>query len=131
MSRPNPWAMGWAMFAATMMVLMGVWWVIAGLVAVLDDAFYVTTQEWIFEFDTTVWGWTHMILGIVVSLAGFGILRGAVWARTVGVIIGVVSALIAFAWLPHYPIWAILFIAVSVAIIWSLTAHGEDLAPSA
>ncbi len=131
MSRPNPWAMGWAMFAATMMVLMGIWWVIVGLVAVLDDAFYVITQEWVFEFDTTVWGWTHMILGIVVSLAGFGIFRGVVWARTVGVIIAVASALIAFAWLPYYPIWAILFIAVSVAIIWSLTAHGDDLAAGA
>ena len=131
MSRPNPWAMGWAMFAATMMVLMGIWWVIVGLVAVLDDAFYVITQEWVFKFDTTVWGWTHMILGIVVSLAGFGIFRGVVWARTVGVIIAVASALIAFAWLPYYPIWAILFIAVSVAIIWSLTAHGDDLAAGA
>jgi hypothetical protein len=131
MSRPSAWAMGWAMFAGTMMVLMGMWWVIAGLVAVLDDAFYVITREWIFEFDTTAWGWTHMILGIVVSLAGFGMFRGVVWARTVGVVIAVVSALIAFAWLPYYPIWAILFVAVSVAIIWSLTAHGDEFATSA
>ena len=110
-----------------MMVLLGFWWIIAGLVAVINDSFFVVTQEWIFEFSTTTWGWIHLILGIIILFSGFGLFSGNVMARTVGVMIGVVSAFAAFAWLPYYPVWAILFIAVSVAIIWSLTAHGRDI----
>ena len=124
---PSGWAVGWTAFAGFMMVLLGFWWIIAGLVAVINDSFFVVTQEWIFEFSTTTWGWIHLILGAVILLSGFGLFSGNVMARTVGVIIGVVSAFAAFAWLPYAPVWAILLIAVSVAIIWSLTAHGRDI----
>ena len=39
-----------------------------------------------------------------------------------------IVAIIAFAWLPWYPVWAIAFIAISVFVIWALTAHGRDIA---
>jgi hypothetical protein len=35
--------------------------------------------------------------------------------------------ILAFAWLPWYPLWALLFVAVSVAVVWSLTTHGRDI----
>jgi hypothetical protein len=63
----------------------------------------------------------------VVVLAAVGLLSGKVWARTVGVILAVISGLAAFAWLPWYPVWGILFIAASIGVIWALTAHGKDL----
>ncbi len=69
----------------------------------------------------------HLILGIVVVLAGFFVFTGAVWARTVGVVVAVLWALVAFAWLPWYPVWAVLLIAVSIFIIWALTVHGRDI----
>jgi hypothetical protein len=109
------------------MVMLGGWWMLAGFVAIVNDDFYVVTQEWIFEFSTTSWGWTHLILGVVVFLAGLGIFSGAVWARTVGVVLAVISGLVAFAWLPYYPVWGILFVTMSVLTIWALTAHGRDL----
>ncbi|TDI55840.1 MAG: hypothetical protein E2O96_04470 [Acidobacteria bacterium] len=124
---PSGWAIGWTAFAGFMMVLLGFWWIIAGLVAVINDSFFVVTQEWVFEFSTTTWGWIHLVLGVIILFSGFGLFSGNVMARTVGVLIGVVSGFAAFAWLPYYPVWAILFIAVSVAIIWSLTAHGLDI----
>ena len=124
---PSGWAVGWTAFAGFMMVLLGFWWIIAGLVAVINDSFFVVTQEWIFEFSTTTWGWIHLILGAVILLSGVGLFSGIVLARTVGVLIGVISGLVAFAWLPYFPVWAIIFVAVSVAIIWSLTAHGRDI----
>ena len=125
---PSGWAIGWTVFAAFMMVLAGVWWIIAGLVALVNDTFYVVGEEYIFQFNATTWGWIHLILGIVILLAGFYLFSGAVWARTVGVIIAVLWALVAFAWLPWYPIWAIVFIAASVFVIWALTVHGRDIA---
>ncbi len=122
------WAVGWTAFAGIMMVISGIWWIISGLVAIASDTFYIVGEEYIFQFDATTWGWIHLLVGILVLVAGFYLFTGAVWARTIGVIIAVLMALIAFAWLPWYPIWAILFIAVSVFIIWALTVHGHDIA---
>ena len=121
------WAVGWTVFAAIMMLFVGFWWFIAGLVAIIDDTFYVVTKEYIFQFDATTWGWIHLILGIVTALAGLGLFTGAVWARTVGVILAFISGLVGFAWLPWYPIWAILIIVASIGVIWALTVHGRDI----
>jgi hypothetical protein len=125
---PSGWAVGWTFFAAFMMIMMGCFWVIAGLAALFNDTFYVLGQDYVFKFDVTTWGWIHLLLGIVILLAGFGLFTGAVWARTVGVIIAVIAAIIGFAWMPWYPIWGIVFVAISIAVIWALTAHGRDVA---
>src|SRR6186997_387822 len=109
-ARPSGWAVGWIMFAAIMMLLIGFFHVIAGLVAIVDDNFYVATKEYVFQFDRTTWGWIHLILGIVVFLAGLSLFKGAIWARTVGVLLGVISAVVGFAWLPWYPIWGVLIV---------------------
>ena len=124
---PSGWAVGWTAFAGIMMVLMGGWWIISGLVAIVNDEFFVATEDYIFKFDATTWGWIHLLLGIAILASGFGLFTANVWARTVGVIIAVLAALAGFAWMPWYPIWGIIFVAVSVAIIWALTAHGHDI----
>ena len=126
-NQPSGWAIGWTAFAAFMMILMGGWWIISGIVAILNNQFFVVTENWIFRFDVTTWGWVHLIIGIVILLAGFGLFSGAVWARIVGVILAVLAALVAFAWLPYYPVWAVIYIGVSVGVIWALTAHGRDI----
>ena len=120
-------AVGLTALAGILMFLLGGWWIIAGLVAIVNDDFYVVTQEWVFEFSTTTWGWTHLILGIVVLFAGIGVFNAMVWARTVGVILAAISGLVAFAWLPYYPVWGILFVTLSVFTIWALTVHGRDI----
>ena len=125
--QPSGWAIGWTAFAGILMIMMGFWWIISGFVALLDSEFYVVTLRWIFQFDISTWGWIHLILGIVILASGCGLFLGAVWARIVGVILTVVAGLLAFAWLPYYPIWAIIFIAISVAVIWALTVHGRDI----
>ena len=127
---PSGWAVGWTGFAGIMMVLGGIWWIFAGIVALANDTFYVVGPEYIFQFDATTWGWIHLLVGILVLVAGFYLFTGAVWARTIGVIIAVLMALIAFAWLPWYPIWGILLISVSVFVIWALTMHGRDITES-
>ena len=123
----SSWAIGWTFFAAFMMILMGSFHIIAGLSAVLKDNFYLATPNYVFKFDATTWGWIHMIIGVIVLLAGFGLYKGSIWARTVGVLIALIAGFISFVWLPVYPIWAIILITISVAIIWSLTAHGRDI----
>lgn len=124
---PSGWAVGWTAFAGIMMILSGIWWIIAGIAAIANDNLFVLTEDYIFKFDLTTWGWIHLLVGILVVFAGFALFSGKVWARTVGVIIAVLAGLVAFSWIPYYPIWGILFIAISIAIIWSLTAHGDDI----
>ncbi len=125
--RPSAGAIGWTMFAAVMMMLIGGFHIFSGLVGMMDDTFYVVTPKYVAQFDATTWGWIHLLAGIVVMLAGFGVMTGAVWARTVGVIIALISAFTSFAWLPWYPIWGIIIIVIDVTVIWALTAHGRDI----
>jgi hypothetical protein len=128
MSERNPsmWAAGWATFAGLMMIMLGIFHAIAGFAEIVDPDSYVVTQKYIFKFDASTWGWIHLIVGILVFFAGFGVFRGAVWARTVGVILAIVSGAAAFAWLPYVPFWSILLIFIAVAVIWALTIHGRD-----
>jgi hypothetical protein len=123
----SDWAAGWISFAGFMMILLGSFHAVSGLVGIFNDQFYVKGSKYIFQFDRSTWGWINLIVGIVVVLAGFGVFSGAVWARTVGVIMALVSGIAAFAWLPWYPVWAIAIIVVSVAVIWALTMHGREV----
>jgi hypothetical protein len=125
--QPSGWAIGYTAFAGIMMILMGGWWLISGLVGLFNSEFYVVTLRWIFEFDISTWAWIHLIIGVIVMLSGFFLFSGATWARVVGVIIAILAGLVAFAWLPYYPVWAILFVVISIGVIWALTAHGHDI----
>lgn len=119
---------GWIMFAGVVMIVLGFFQAIAGFVGILDDGFYVVGREYVFQFDATTWGWIHLIVGLIVLFAGFGVFSGNVLARTVGVIVALVSMISAFMWLPWYPVWAIILIAIDIAVIWALTVHGRALA---
>ena len=120
-------AVGFTIFASAMMVLIGTFQMLAGIIALINDEFYVVTQEWIFQFDVTTWGWIHLVLGAVILAAGIGLFSGQVWARTVGALLAILSAVVSFAWLPWYPIWGVIIITLDVFVIWALTVHGRDI----
>jgi hypothetical protein len=115
------WAVGFTAFAAMMMILIGFFQAAMGLVAVFNQDFYVRTENYVFAFDVGTWAWFHLIWGIVVLIAGFSVLSGQVWARTVGTIIAIISAIEAFAFIPYQPFWSIIVITLSVLVIWALT----------
>lgn len=121
------WAVGWTVFAGTMLAIVGFFQAFAGLVAILDDDFYVATPKYFLELDATTWGWIHLIGGIIVFLAGLYIFSGAVWARTIGVIVAVFAMVANFASLPYYPVWSIIMITIAGFVIWALTVHGRDI----
>jgi len=125
---PSGAAMGLILFAGIMMIMVGVFQAIQGVVALFNDTFYVVGQKWVFSFNVTTWGWIHLLAGVVLVVAGYFLFQGAVWARVVGVSVAIISAVLSFMWLPHYPIWSILIIALDVFIIWALTVHGRDVA---
>jgi|KBSMisStaDraftv2_1062788.scaffolds.fasta_scaffold845300_2 hypothetical protein len=124
---PSGLAVGITVSAAVILILAGVLHAMQGVVGLANNEFYVTTQNWIFKFDATTWGWVHILVGLIAIGTGIGLFYGAVWARTVGVIVAAVSVFANFVWLPYYPVWAILIIAFDFFVIWALTAHGRDI----
>ena len=123
---PSRWATGLIVFAAVMMIMAGSFQAFTGLVAVFEDEFYVVTPNYLLELDATTWGWIHLLIGVVVLFAGFGVLSGQTWGRVVGITVAVLSALANFAFIPYYPLWSMTIIALDVLVVWALAAHGRD-----
>ncbi|WUQ40413.1 hypothetical protein OG230_25700 [Streptomyces sp. NBC_00234] len=91
-----------------------------GIAALAKDDLFVATRHYVFEFSLTGWGWVHLILGIVVILAGCAVLTGALWARFLGVAVAGLSAIANFLWVPYYPFWALTLVAVNIFVVWAL-----------
>ena len=124
---PSAGAIGWITFAGILLIIAGSFAMLAGLGGILNPDTFVVTEDNILKLSTSSWGWWHLILGAVVFLSGFGVFRGNVLARTVGVIAAILSMISAFVWMPIYPVWGITIIAVDFAVIWALTVHGRDV----
>ncbi len=118
------WAVAGVTFAATILLLVGIFQAIAGLAAIFDDDFFVVGQNYAFDLDTTAWGWVHLILGILLILAALGLYAGQTWAVVTAIFLAVLSAIANFFFIPYYPFWAILEIALAVWVIWALTRPG-------
>ena len=99
----------------------------SGLVALVDDEFYVTTPEYVLQLDTTAWGWIHMLIGIVLVASGVGVYSGNILARTVGVFVAGASMLSVFLWLPWYPFWGFVILFVDISVIWAHTPRARLL----
>jgi hypothetical protein len=125
----SPTAVGFTAFAGVMLIIVGVFQAIAGLGAVLEDKVYVVGQEYVFTFDVTAWGWIHLLLGLLLIAAGIGVFYGSVAARTIGVVVAGLSAIVNFAFLFGWnqPFWSMLIILLDITIIWALTMHGRDI----
>jgi hypothetical protein len=123
---PSGVAVGFTVFAAVMMLMAGAWQALSGLIAIFENEFYVPTRNYIFQFDATAWGWIHLVVGVIVALAGWGLLSGQTWARVVGITVAAISATTNFLFIPYYPFWSILIITLDIFVIWALAAHGRE-----
>ena len=123
-ARPSGWVIGGVTFASTIMILIGIFQAFAGLEAIIDDDFYVVTQNYAFDLDTTAYGWIHLILGIVIVCAGFALWARKTWAAIVAIFLAMLSAIANFFFIPYYPFWSILMIALAIWVIWAITRPG-------
>ena len=118
------WAIGGVTFAASMLGLVGIFQIIAGLAAIFEDEFFVVARNYSFDIDTSAWGWIHLIIGILLLITCAGLIGGKLWAGMTAIFFAMLSAIANFFFIPYYPFWAILVIALDVWIIWSLTRPG-------
>jgi len=125
----SPWV-GWIGFAGVLMIILGALHAFQGLVAVFKDEYFLVTSSGLaLKLDFTAMGWTYVIVGVIVLVAGLCVMAGQMWARIVGVIVAALSLFANVAFLAAYPFWSLIMIALDIVIIMALTVHGSDIKP--
>ena len=127
MAGSNRWA-GWIGFAGWLMVIIGVLDFFEGLIAVIRGQYYVLTANQIIVFNLRTWGWITLIWGIVVLLAGLGLLSGSGWARWFAIVVGSLNVIgqLGFVGAAQYPLWALTVLALTIVVIYALIVHWDD-----
>ena len=127
---------GWSFFAAVILILVGAIDIITGFIAIFDDNYAAVIggqpgngRAGLFVFDPTGWGFTVLIIGVLLILAGFSILKGSLYGRVIGVVAAGLSAVANISTMRVYPIWSMTIIVISVLVIYALTVHGDELKP--
>ncbi|BAH51876.1 DUF7144 family membrane protein [Rhodococcus opacus] len=110
-----------SMVAAIVLLTIGILHALSGISALGKDDLVVAGPEYIYQFDTTAWGWIHLVLGVIVAAVGVMLFTGATWARVGAAAICAVSILANFLWLPHYPWWSVVMIVLDIFVIWAVT----------
>ncbi len=119
---------GWIAFAGAMLVLLGCFHAIQGLIALFQDEYYLVADSGLaLHVDYTAWGITHLLLGLLVAYAGYSLFAGKTWARIIAVIVAVLSALVNVGFLAAYPVWSSIMIAIDILIIFAVTVHGKEM----
>lgn len=93
----------------------------------------VLTPSQIIVFDLTTWVWITPVCGIVVGLAGLGLLSGAGWARWVTIIVGSLDFIVqlGFVGSAQYPLWALTGPALTAVVLYALIVRWDDARPLA
>ncbi|MEV7189218.1 hypothetical protein [Kitasatospora sp. NPDC093102] len=116
----HPYATGWTIFAGVMLITGGLMAIFEGISAVAKDDLVFVTRNYVYSLNSAGWGWIHVILGVVIVVTGIAIFSGAVWARVLGIVVAGLGMIANFLWLPYYPAWALVLIAIDVLVIWAL-----------
>src|SRR5215204_6207343 len=121
---PSGWAVGGMVFAASPTIAWNTPIRHIIVAAIINDEFFVVTRNYAFDLDITGWGWIHLLLGICVAGSGFYLFAGSRLAGYFAIFLASLSAIANFFFIPYYPFWSILVIAIDVWVIWSLTRPG-------
>lgn len=126
-TRATAWV-GWIVFSGILMIMLGMFQAIMGLVALVKDDYYLVARNGlVLSVDYTAWGWVHLLIAITAVAAGWGVLAGRMWARVIGIILAVVSAVANVAFIAAYPFWSTIVIAIDGLIIYALSVHGREV----
>jgi hypothetical protein len=112
--------------AAVLLLVAGVCGVLAGISSIAQDELVVRTPQYTYTLNLTVWGWTHLVLAVLLLVAGAGVLWGASWARALGITAAGLNIVAHFAFLPHFPIWGLMLIALNAIVIWALVPYRAE-----
>jgi hypothetical protein len=111
-----------------MLIVGGAFQVIQSIVAIANDEYILVLPNYVFSVDLTVWGWIHLLVGLILAAVGIFLLLGKGFARIAGIVVAGISAIVNFSWLPYSPLWAMLLIAVDILVIWALATRRRESA---
>ena len=119
---------GWIGFAGILLVIVGSIDFFQGLIALFEDEYYVVSQSGFLVFDLTGWGWTMVIWGVLLVLAGLGLLAGQGWARWFAIVVVGLNfiAQLGFLGNSQYPLWSLTGVALNIVVLYALTARWSE-----
>ncbi|HVV14531.1 DUF7144 family membrane protein [Amycolatopsis sp.] len=120
---------GWLTFGGAMLVLVGLFNVILGLVGLTKSSYYVVGPEGLLVFDLTAWSWIHLTVGVLTAATGVALFFGATWARVIGALLAGFNALAQLVFLSASPLWSTIIIALDILVIWAVVTHGAQTRP--
>ena len=133
MASQDAWS-GWISFAGIVIIIVGGMDVLQGFVAIIRDEYVVATSKGLAILDVTAWGWTTLIWGALLIVAGLGLLGGAGWARWLAIIGVAVNAIQQVAFLANYPqaypLWNLMIVALNIVVLYALTARWQGFKQS-
>lgn len=119
-------AAGTAIGAAALLGVVGVLAVFQGFAAILRGPSFVIGFEYVYKIDPSGWGWLHLLLGLAAIAVAIGLFLNKGWAAVAAIVIAGLSIVINFLWLPYYPWWSIIVIAIDIFIIWSISVWRQS-----
>ncbi len=117
--------------AAAMLCVSAIVTIFQGISALAHDRTLAVGSGYIYEFNANTWGWIHIVVGILVGVVAVGLFWSTTWARVAAIIIASLSIVSQFLWLPHYPVWAIVVIALDIFVIWAVATWESPAARAA
>ena len=119
---------GWIGFAGILMVLLGGLSVFEGLIALLEDNYFVVTQSGYLLFDVTGWGWIMLIWGIVLALVGLALLNGASWARWVSILLVSINVFSQLGFLGNTndTVWLLITLTLNIIVLYALIVRWHE-----
>ncbi|WP_072691216.1 DUF7144 family membrane protein [Rhodococcus marinonascens] len=119
-------AEGASFAAGVLLATVGVLQAFQGIAAIARDDIVVVGTEYIYTWSVTGWGWVHLVVGVLIALTGLALIAGQTWARGAAIVIAGLSIIVNFLWLPYYPWWSMVIIALDVVVIWAVSTWDND-----
>lgn len=119
-------ATGIVIFVAVLMAINGIWGIFVGIAAIAKGEFFVLAPNYVYQFNASGWGWIHLIIGVLILVVAVALMAGKSWARWPTIVLAALQSIAQFFFLPYYPWWSILIIALDILIIWALLTYRPE-----
>lgn len=114
-------AAGTSLAAGALLLTTAMLTLLQGISALAHDELLVVGPNYVYAFSTTTWGWVHIVVAILLGAVAVGLIAGATWARVTAIVMASISIVAMFLWLPYYPVWSVVVIALDIIVIWAVS----------
>ena len=115
---------GMVVFASILLFVIGFFNMLAGIAAIANSHVFVANAHYVIG-DLRAWGWVTLIISVLQLVAAGGIVMGNQLARWFAVAVVGLNAIDMMFFIPAYPFWALIIIAVDVVALYGLCAYGS------